>query len=99
MNNTYVLAVFIVGSIFVQIGLLLAIRFTLTGTWPLGKSATKKDKMLWVEMAVISESVGIGWFFPAIFWPMMVLNLIAWLLLFYTMSEKTFLPIKFLNPA
>lgn len=97
MNNAYVLTVFIAGSIFVQIGLFLAIRFTVTGTWPLGKSATKKDKMLWIEAAVILESVGVGWFFPAIFWPMMMLFALAWFLLFYTMSEKTFLPIKYLN--
>ncbi len=101
MNNTYVLTGFITKSIFIQIFLLIGIHYLMDvdGKWPFMKSATRKTKLLWVEMAVILETVATGMFFPAIFWPMVIPNLIAWFLLLYTIFEKSFLPIKYLNPS
>lgn len=100
MDNTYVLTGFIAGSIFIQIFLLLGIHYLMDmdEKWPFMKSATRKTKLLWIEMAAILETIPTGWFFPAIFWPMMIPNLTAWFLLWYTNFEKTFLPIKYLNP-
>lgn len=98
MNNTYIWTVFVAVSIFIQILLLLAIRFTVIGEWPFGKDASKKDKVAWIEIAVMLQAMGIGVFFPSTFWFTEIPFLIAFFLLWYTIFEKTFIPIKLLNP-